>query len=363
MVDNGLVQPLFEGSVDVIGDIHGEIDALRALLRHLGYDNDGVHPEGRRLIFLGDLTDRGPNSPAVVRLIGRLLDDGLAQGVMGNHDLNLLLGEKKHGNAWFFGRREALDASGRLVPQALADDETRTLTLRLFRRLPLVLERDDLRIVHACWHGPSIEAVRQGPEENAVELFRRHQTRINDELERLSRGEVGVEEFLVSVGMSSDEAAALFVCRGTDAGAGVLRDAMLDKVGRGLVHQNANPVKRLLSGPERRVAVPFWSAGKHRHEERVPWWDRYGDKAWSVFGHYSRVDLPGEEERPFDQARPYAGLGNGRALCIDYSVTRRWQERFAGGPYRTALAALRWPERWLYFDSGRPVPLPGERGV
>ncbi|HKB37918.1 MAG TPA: hypothetical protein VKD72_15835, partial [Gemmataceae bacterium] len=73
--------------------------------------------------------------------------------------------------------------------------------------------------------------------------------------------------------------------------------------------------------------------------------------------HYSRVDLPGEERRPFDQARPYAGLGNGRVVCVDYSVTRRWQERFTGGPYRTALAALRWPERWLYFDTGRPVPV------
>jgi hypothetical protein len=357
MAGNGLVQPLFEGPVDVVADVHGEIDALRALLHHLGYDNEGVHPEGRRLIFLGDLTDRGPNSPAVVRLVGRLLDDGLAQGVMGNHDLNLLLGDKKHGNAWFFGRREALDASGRVVPQALADDETRALTLRLFRRLPLVLERENLRIVHASWHGLSIEAVRQEAKEDAVALFQRYQARINEELERLSRKEIGAEEFLAFVGMSSDEAAALFVCAGTDAGPGVLREAMLDKVGRGLVHQNANPVKRLLSGPERRVAAPFWSAGKQRHEERVSWWERYGDDAWCVFGHYSRVDLPGEEERPFDQARPYAGLGNGRAVCVDYSVTRRWQERFAGSPYRTALAALRWPERWLYFDTGRPVPL------
>src|SRR5207249_4708136 len=140
------------------------------------------------------------------------------------------LGERKHGNAWFFGRREALDASGRVVPQALADDEMRALTLRLFRRLPLVLERDDLRIVHACWHAPSIEAVRQAPQEDAVELFRRHQSRINDELERLTRGEVGVEQFLASIGMSRDEAAAFFVCAGTDVGPAVLRDAMLDKV-------------------------------------------------------------------------------------------------------------------------------------
>jgi hypothetical protein len=44
-------------------------------------------------------------------------------------------------------------------------------------------------------------------------------------------------------------------------------------------------------------------------------------------------------------------------VCIDYSAARRWKERFAGRPFRTGLAALRWPEKWLYFDTGRPVPL------
>jgi hypothetical protein len=57
-----LVQPLFDGPVDIIGDVHGEIDALRSLMRHLGYKDDGFHPENRRLVFVGDLTDRGPTS-------------------------------------------------------------------------------------------------------------------------------------------------------------------------------------------------------------------------------------------------------------------------------------------------------------
>src|SRR5262249_21958833 len=127
-----------------------------------------------------------------------------------NHDLNLLLGDTKHGNAWFFGRREALDRSGRIVPQALADDDTRALTLGLFRRLPLVLECDDLRVVHACWHEPSVEAVRQAPETDAVALFPRHQAQIDHELERLSGGEAGVEDFLAALDMGRDEALALF---------------------------------------------------------------------------------------------------------------------------------------------------------
>ena len=39
-----LVRPLFSGPIDIIGDVHGEIDALRSLLGQLGYANDGVHP-------------------------------------------------------------------------------------------------------------------------------------------------------------------------------------------------------------------------------------------------------------------------------------------------------------------------------
>jgi hypothetical protein len=60
-----LVQRLFDGPIDLVGDIHGEIAALTILLQHLGYDEDGLHPEKRRLVFLGDLMDRGPDSPAV----------------------------------------------------------------------------------------------------------------------------------------------------------------------------------------------------------------------------------------------------------------------------------------------------------
>jgi Calcineurin-like phosphoesterase len=361
VTDCPLVQPLVDGPVDIVGDIHGEIDALGDLMRHLGYTNEGVHPEGRRLIFVGDLTDRGPNSPAVIRLVTRLLDEGLAQSVLGNHDLNLLLGKHKHGNAWFFGKREALDRSGRLVPQALADEQTREQTLRLFRRLPLVLERPDLRVVHASWNAAAVEQARRF-EGEVLELHRQAEQRIDEGLSRLGRGEIAVEELLDTLGMTGIQAEKVFQCRSGD-GASLpvsLAESILDDVGRGLARQNGDPVKLLTSGPEQRVPEPFESSGKIRYEGRMPWWNDYTDDAFCVFGHYSRARLPGDRapDRHFDDARPYAALGNGRTVCIDYSVTRRWWERFNGGPpYRTALAALRWPERWLYFDTGRPVPL------
>ena len=73
---SSLVQNLFTGPIDVVGDIHGEIDALQNLLTRLGYGADGSHSEGRRLVFVGDLTDRGPDSPAVVRLVKQFVESG-----------------------------------------------------------------------------------------------------------------------------------------------------------------------------------------------------------------------------------------------------------------------------------------------
>lgn len=106
-----LVQPLFDGPLDIVGDVHGEIEALHSLLEILGYSDDGQHSQGRRLVFVGDLTDRGPDSPSVVDLVESLVKSGRAQCVLGNHDLNILLGDRKHDNHWFFGEPWSLDGS------------------------------------------------------------------------------------------------------------------------------------------------------------------------------------------------------------------------------------------------------------
>ncbi|HUG15305.1 MAG TPA: metallophosphoesterase [Thermomicrobiales bacterium] len=74
---------------DIVGDVHGCIDELRDLLDLLGYqpDGDGVcHPEGRTLIFLGDLNDRGPSSIGVWKLALASIRQGAARYVPGNHD-------------------------------------------------------------------------------------------------------------------------------------------------------------------------------------------------------------------------------------------------------------------------------------
>src|SRR6266571_563852 len=90
------------GPFDIIGDVHGCFDELRALLDQLGYQvgpaPDGAmpadcivrSPEGRKAVFLGDLVDRGPSVPAVLRLVMGMVEAGTALCVPGNHDLKLL---------------------------------------------------------------------------------------------------------------------------------------------------------------------------------------------------------------------------------------------------------------------------------
>ncbi|MFD8826332.1 polynucleotide kinase-phosphatase [Streptomyces sp. NPDC059605] len=76
------------GPFDVIGDIHGCSSELETLLGKLGYV-DGTHPEGRTAVFVGDLVDRGPDSPGVLRRVMAMVAAGDALCVPGNHENKL----------------------------------------------------------------------------------------------------------------------------------------------------------------------------------------------------------------------------------------------------------------------------------
>src|SRR3954471_9753125 len=86
------------GPFDVIGDIHGCRAELETLLTDLGYtvthDDQhravGAHQDGRRAVFVGDLVDRGPNTPGVLRLVMGMVAAGDALCVPGNHENKLL---------------------------------------------------------------------------------------------------------------------------------------------------------------------------------------------------------------------------------------------------------------------------------
>ncbi|MEV5785152.1 polynucleotide kinase-phosphatase [Streptomyces sp. NPDC052287] len=76
------------GPFDIVGDIHGCASELETLLGKLGYA-DGVHPQGRTAVFVGDLVDRGPDTPGVLRRVMSMVGSGNALCVPGNHENKL----------------------------------------------------------------------------------------------------------------------------------------------------------------------------------------------------------------------------------------------------------------------------------
>jgi protein phosphatase len=88
------------GPFDIIGDVHGCFDELHELLAKLGYTIERMTgsepayrvqaPEGRKVVFLGDLVDRGPGTPEVLRLVMDMVASGAALCVPGNHDTKLM---------------------------------------------------------------------------------------------------------------------------------------------------------------------------------------------------------------------------------------------------------------------------------
>ena len=77
------------GPFDIIGDVHGCLDELERLLDQLGYTESDTeaglvraHPEGRRAVFVGDLVDRGPDSPGVLKLVMAMVVAGSAFAVL-----------------------------------------------------------------------------------------------------------------------------------------------------------------------------------------------------------------------------------------------------------------------------------------
>ncbi len=130
------------GPFDIIGDVHGCRAELEALLERLGYaiDRDDLgrpvmaaHHEGRMALFVGDLVDRGPDTPGVLRLVMGMVAGGTAMCVAGNHEDKLLRALNGRRVQVKHGLGESLAQLGE------CPDEFRTDVVALPRRAHLAL--------------------------------------------------------------------------------------------------------------------------------------------------------------------------------------------------------------------------------
>lgn len=156
------------GGVDVMGDIHGNADALEGAFTHLGYHKEGETTwrpsEDRVALFVGDLIDRGPANRRVVDIVRGMTERNEAVCLMGNHELNAVHFAMEDGQGGHLRTRSdknffqhihfLIEYAGQSGRDALTRD------LDWFKTLPLWVETDAFRAVHACWSPSHVEALR-----------------------------------------------------------------------------------------------------------------------------------------------------------------------------------------------------------
>lgn len=342
------IQNLPDGPLDIIDDIHGEYASLLDLLRNPGYDTQGSHPQDCTLVFIGDFCDRGPDSPAVLKLAQQLVESHRAVAILGNHEINLLRQDPKDGSGWFFDQRKQSDAP-KYAPFARLPKAQWQSTVKFLETLPLALERQDLRIVHAAWLPHCIAAVGQV----STHALQAGYTDWEDRAAQHTR-ESKLEERIHSE--PSQWPWNLENKRHTPPMLHALAERETNK-------QMLNPINILTSGVERPSAAPFYTSGKWRFAERIAWWDDYRDDTPIVVGHYwkrleeiERTQINKDDVNLFDGIAPLAWHGKRRnVFCVDFSVGGRWSSKKIPNTPAShfKLAALHWPENQLVFDDGQ----------
>lgn len=150
---------------DIIGDIHGHADALKQLLRKLGYESSKgyfCHPE-RKVIFVGDYIDRGPAILETLDIVRAMADNQSAIALMGNHEFNAIIYNTKGNDGAFLREHSPRNVSqhASTIAQFKGKEAAYSSYIEWFKTLPLYYEEENLRAVHACWDETHIQYLRE----------------------------------------------------------------------------------------------------------------------------------------------------------------------------------------------------------
>lgn len=151
--------------LDIIGDVHGCARQLAELLTTMGYaERAGAfrHPD-RRVVFIGDLIDRGPGQVETVRIARSMVEAGAALIVAGNHEFNAIAfatPDESRPSGYLRDRGRKAHQHAAFLREVETDSVAHLDIIEWFKTMPLWLEVDGVRFVHACWNPTAMRAVQ-----------------------------------------------------------------------------------------------------------------------------------------------------------------------------------------------------------
>jgi len=151
--------------LDIIGDVHGCARQLAELLTAMGYEEKlGVFRHAdRRVVFIGDLIDRGPGQVETVRIARSMVEAGTALIVAGNHEFNAIAfatRDDARPSGYMRDRTRKWHQHEAFLDQVGVDSAAHDEMIEWFGTMPLWLEVDGVRLVHACWDPASMQALQ-----------------------------------------------------------------------------------------------------------------------------------------------------------------------------------------------------------
>jgi len=150
--------------IDIIGDIHGHADKLEELLLKLGYTKGNgayLHPV-RKVLFIGDYIDRGPQIKETLEIVKAMADNESAIALMGNHEYNALCFHFQETEGGHLRKHEIKNIIQHYetLKQFQNRQNEYEKYLEWFKTLPLYYETEKFRAVHACWDNRNIDLLR-----------------------------------------------------------------------------------------------------------------------------------------------------------------------------------------------------------
>ena len=185
---------------DLIGDVHGCGNTLKKLLTKMGYEErDGCFRHAtRKVIFVGDIVDRGPRIRDALHLVKNMVDAGEAEIVLGNHEYNAMCyctrGRDAEDHLFL---RENNARNHRLIRETLEEFEPYPKEWQMFlnwcHTIPLFIDKGQFRVVHACWDHHAIEHFKTLSADHCLSLemlyeSARDGTFLDKMVDRLTRG-------------------------------------------------------------------------------------------------------------------------------------------------------------------------------